>query len=347
MPMTCAAASLCGPSTRCHAIRTIRRGKAGRGIRPTRPAMPMSGRRFRVDAQRGLVFLPTSSPSPDYFGGNRVGDNRYANSVVALDGRTGEVAWHFQTVHHDLWDYDVPAQPGLYQVWKDGRAHDVVAQVTKTGLVFVLDRETGEPFLPVEERTVPQGGVEGEVLSPTQPFPVRTPPLVPQHARSLGCLRGDAVGPLGLCQCHLRPAPRRPLHAAERAGHAGLSLHRGRGELGQRCLRSGPQPAGGQHEQRRRLRAPDQASGRRRGDRCDRGWRRIRPDGGLALCHAPCTAALAARPAVLAAALGRARGGGPRKRRDRLAADSRHDRGPRAGWYCARHRGRPASAGRS
>ncbi|MBO6526616.1 pyrroloquinoline quinone-dependent dehydrogenase [Erythrobacter sp.] len=131
-----------------------------------------------VDARRGLVFLPTSSPSPDYFGGNRVGDNRYANSVVALDGRTGEVAWHFQTVHHDLWDYDVPAQPGLYQVWKDGRAHDVVAQVTKTGHVFVLDRETGEPFLPVEERPVPQGGVEGEVLSPTQPFPVRTPPLV-------------------------------------------------------------------------------------------------------------------------------------------------------------------------
>ncbi len=131
-----------------------------------------------VDEDRGLVFLPTSSPSPDYYGGNRVGDNRYANSVVALDGLTGKVAWHFQTVHHDLWDYDVPAQPGLYQVWKDGEAHDVVAQATKTGLVFVLDRETGEPFLPIEERPVPQGAVEGEVLSPTQPFPARTPPLV-------------------------------------------------------------------------------------------------------------------------------------------------------------------------
>ncbi len=132
-----------------------------------------------VDEKRGWVFLPTSSPSPDYYGGNRIGDNRYANSVVALDGETGDVVWHFQTVHHDLWDYDVPAQPGLYQVWRDGRAHDVVAQVTKTGLVFVLDRQTGEPFLPIEERRVPQGAVEGEVLSPTQPFPVLTPPVVP------------------------------------------------------------------------------------------------------------------------------------------------------------------------
>jgi quinoprotein glucose dehydrogenase len=131
-----------------------------------------------VDEERGLVFLPTSSPSPDYYGGNRVGDNRYANSVVALKGETGEVVWHFQTVHHDLWDYDVPAQPGLYEVFRDGEVHDVVAQVTKTGLVFVLDRDTGKPFLPIEERAVPQGGVVGEVLSPTQPFPVNTPPLV-------------------------------------------------------------------------------------------------------------------------------------------------------------------------
>ena len=131
-----------------------------------------------VDEVRGLVFLPTSSPSPDYYGGNRIGDNRYANSIVALNGKTGEVVWHFQTVHHDVWDYDVPAQPGLYQVWRDGEAHDVVAQVTKTGLVFVLDRDTGRPFLPIEERPVPQDGVAGEVLSPTQPFPVVTPSIV-------------------------------------------------------------------------------------------------------------------------------------------------------------------------
>lgn len=132
-----------------------------------------------VDEARGMVFLPTSSAAPDYFGGNRVGDNRYANSVVALDGETGVVKWHFQTVHHDVWDYDVPAQPGLYQVLRDGELHDVVAQVTKSGLLFVLDRDTGEPFLPIEERAVPQGAVAGEVLSPTQPFPTETPPIVP------------------------------------------------------------------------------------------------------------------------------------------------------------------------
>jgi quinoprotein glucose dehydrogenase len=135
-----------------------------------------------VDEARGLVFLPTSSPSPDYYGGNRLGDNLYANSVVALDGTTGEVKWHFQTVHHDVWDYDLSAQPGLYQVWRDGKAHDVVAQVTKTGLLFVLDRDSGEPFLPIEERPVPQNGkVAGEELSPTQPFPVATPPIVPSQ----------------------------------------------------------------------------------------------------------------------------------------------------------------------
>ena len=132
-----------------------------------------------VDKERGLVFAPTSSPSPDYYGGNRLGDNRYANSVVALDAETGAVVWDFQTVHHDVWDYDLPSQPGLYEVWRDGETHDVVVQTTKTGLVFVLDRDTGAPFLPVEERPVPQGAVSGEELSPTQPFPVLTPPIVP------------------------------------------------------------------------------------------------------------------------------------------------------------------------
>lgn len=134
-----------------------------------------------IDENRGLVFVPTSSPSPDFYGGLRPGDNHYANSVVALEAATGQVRWSFQTVHHDVWDYDVPAQPGLYSVWRDGRLHDVVAQVTKTGLVFVIDRVTGEPFLPVEERPVPQNGVAGESLSPTQPFPALTPPVVPSR----------------------------------------------------------------------------------------------------------------------------------------------------------------------
>lgn len=134
-----------------------------------------------VDSERGLLFLPTSSPSPDFYGGLRPGDNRYANSVVAVNGESGDVAWSFQTVHHDVWDYDVPAQPGLYSVWRDGRVHDVVAQVTKTGFVFVLDRDTGEPFLPIEERAVSQDGIKGEALSATQPFPVATPPIVPDR----------------------------------------------------------------------------------------------------------------------------------------------------------------------
>lgn len=132
-----------------------------------------------VDAARDLVFLPTSTASPDYYGGDRPGDNRHANSVVALRGTTGELVWAYQFVHHDVWDYDLPSQPGLYQVWRDGYAHDVMVQVTKMGLVFVLDRETGQPFLPIEERPVPQNGVDGEHLSPTQPFPVNTPPIVP------------------------------------------------------------------------------------------------------------------------------------------------------------------------
>ncbi len=132
-----------------------------------------------ADAGRGLLFLPTSSPSPDFYGGTRPGDNRYASSLVALRARTGEVAWHFQTVHHDIWDYDNSAQPTFIELTKDGRPFPAVIQATKTGMLYIFHRETGEPFFSIEERPVPQGGVPGEVLSPTQPFPVRPPPLVP------------------------------------------------------------------------------------------------------------------------------------------------------------------------
>ena len=130
-----------------------------------------------VDAARHLVFLPTTSPSPDFYGGLRPGDNLYADSVVALNTDTGERVWSFQTVHHDVWDYDVASQPSLASITLDGKPRDVVIQGTKQGLIFVLDRETGQPVLPVEERNAPQGGVAGEVLSPTQPFPVDLPPL--------------------------------------------------------------------------------------------------------------------------------------------------------------------------
>ena len=152
-----------------------------RGTQPPKEGHANAWAPLAVDEERGLVIVPTSSPSPDFYGGLRPGDNRHANSVVALDGETGQVRWSFQTVHHDVWDYDLPSQPGLYSVWRDGRLHDVVAQVTKTGLVFVLDRDTGAPFLPIEERPVGQMGASGEALSRTQPFPLKPPPLVPNR----------------------------------------------------------------------------------------------------------------------------------------------------------------------
>jgi quinoprotein glucose dehydrogenase len=148
--------------------------KAGSGPGAANVWAPMS-----VDEARGLVFLPTSSPSPDFYGGSRPGDNRHSDSVVALHAADGTLAWAFQIVHHDLWDYDVPAQPTLTTIAVAGSPRDVVIQGTKQGLVFVLDRDTGKPVFPVEERPVPQGGALGEALAPTQPFPVDMPPLVP------------------------------------------------------------------------------------------------------------------------------------------------------------------------
>jgi quinoprotein glucose dehydrogenase len=144
-----------------------------------------------VDPGHGLVYVPTGAPSTDYFGGLRPGDNRYANSLVALSIETGEVVWHQQLVHHDVWDYDLPAQPVLVALEKDGRRYDAVVQATKMGMVFVFDRVTGEPIWPIEERPVPQGGVPGEALSPTQPFS-SLPPLV-SHAP---LTRLDAYGML-------------------------------------------------------------------------------------------------------------------------------------------------------
>ncbi|HYI26790.1 MAG TPA: pyrroloquinoline quinone-dependent dehydrogenase, partial [Bradyrhizobium sp.] len=133
-----------------------------------------------ADEDRGLVFLPTSSPSPDFWGGKRPGNNEHANSVVALRAETGERVWSFQTVHHDVWDYDLPAQPTLARIDAGQGMRDVVIQPTKQGFVFVLDRDSGKPVWPVEERAVPQAGAEGEQLSPTQPFPTHVPTLVPQ-----------------------------------------------------------------------------------------------------------------------------------------------------------------------
>jgi quinoprotein glucose dehydrogenase len=134
-----------------------------------------------ADLDRGLIFIPTGSAAPDFYGGERPGDNRFANSVVALRAETGEMVWHFQVVHHDLWDYDVSSQPTLTNLIRDGRKVPAVVQATKMGHLFVLHRETGDPLFPVEERAVPRSDVPGETAHPTQPFPVKPPQLLPER----------------------------------------------------------------------------------------------------------------------------------------------------------------------
>jgi quinoprotein glucose dehydrogenase len=157
-----------------------------------------------ADSARDLVFVPTGSPSPDYYGGERIGDNRYANSIVALRASTGKIVWHFQTVHHDLWDYDNAAPPALVTVTRDGRRVDVVLQATKSGQLFVLDRDTGKPVFPVEERPVPQSTIYGERTSPTQPFNTVIPPLSPQRF-TLDDVWGPTPELLAACQAIVRP----------------------------------------------------------------------------------------------------------------------------------------------
>ena len=164
-----------------------------------------------LDPGRGLLYVPTSTPSSDYWGGRRVGANLFAESLVCLDARTGERRWHFQTVHHGVWDYDLSAAPNLVTITVDGRTIDAVAQVAKNGFTYVFDRVTGEPVWPIEERPVDTTtDVPGEVLHPTQPFPTRPPPfsgqgvsledandLTPEiHALAVAELQRFRLGPL-------------------------------------------------------------------------------------------------------------------------------------------------------
>ncbi|HUF71732.1 MAG TPA: PQQ-binding-like beta-propeller repeat protein [Gammaproteobacteria bacterium] len=130
-----------------------------------------------VDAERGIAYLPIAGPAANYYGGDRPGDNLFANSIVAVDALTGEYRWHFQTVHHDLWDVDMPNAGTLFDFTVDGETRPAIAYVGKSAYLFVLDRVTGEPLIEIEERPVPAGDVPGEYYSPTQPFPVRPPPL--------------------------------------------------------------------------------------------------------------------------------------------------------------------------
>ena len=132
---------------------------------------------FTVDQQRGLLYIPLASPVPFAYGGDRVGTNLFANSLVAVDIRNGEYAWHFQTIHHDLWDHDPPAPPALFNIEQNGVSIPALSLTTKSGYLYILNRETGEPIFDVEERAMPTSEVPGEQTWPTQPIPVHTPAL--------------------------------------------------------------------------------------------------------------------------------------------------------------------------
>ncbi len=181
-----------------------------------------------VDNERDLIFLPTASPAPNYWGVHRPGDNRWADSTVALRGATGKFVWGFQVVHHDLWDRDNPAQPIAVDIVMDGEVVPAVIQLTKVGLVFAFHRETGEPLFPIEERPVPTGGIAGEQVSPTQPFPVKPPSLVrntlsPDDAWGLNFLDRNA--------CRKKIASMRHGHMYEPPSEQGVVMY--------------PQPGGG------------------------------------------------------------------------------------------------------
>ncbi len=159
-------------------------GEPGAGTWPagagTRAGGANSWAGMAVDVPRGLVYVPTGSATPDFYGGARTGADLYANTLLALDAATGERRWHFQSVHHDLWDRDLPAAPNLVTVSRDGHAVDAVAQITKTGFIFLLDRITGRPLFPVRERAVPASDLRGERAWPTQPFPLLPAPFTRQ-----------------------------------------------------------------------------------------------------------------------------------------------------------------------
>ena len=182
------------------------------------------------------MYVPTGSAKHNFYGGYRHGDNLFSDSLIALDARTGKRLWHFQTVHHDIWDVDNNSAPQLTTVRHDGRSIDVVAQARKTGYLYVFDRATGKPIWPIEERPVPQGTtVPGEKLSPTQPFPTRPPPFARQS------FTADDLNPYiltpeerdGFRQRVAQGAQRRAVHANRLRGSRAHAGQPGRVELGQ------------------------------------------------------------------------------------------------------------------
>ena len=254
-----------------------------------------------VDVARGIVYVPTGSAKHNFYGGYRHGDNLYSDSLIALDARTGKRLWHFQTVHHDIWDVDNNSAPQLTTVRHDGRSIDVVAQASKTGYLYVFDRATGKPIWPIEERPVPQGTtVPGEKLSPTQPFPTRPEPFARQSftVDDLNPVHPHAGGTRTVPAAHREGTQRGAVHADRLRGSRAHAGQPGRIELGQH---------GGQSDRRTRVRdrlqrADDpqvaearreasRARGRTRGDRARglSGDRRVRalPDDHQAALHDP------------------------------------------------------------
>jgi quinoprotein glucose dehydrogenase len=222
-----------GPAgvVRAYDVRTGRRLWEFRGIAPSGTAggtWEADGPRNRsganvwstmsVDVDRGMVFLPFGSPAYDFYGGDRKGQNLFGNSLVALDAVTGKRVWHFQMVHHDIWDYDLPAQPVLATIDRSGQRQDVVVQVTKMGLVFVLDREKGTPVFPIEERRVPRGGVAGEAPWETQPFPSLPEPLV-RHTIGAGDLSDVTPQAAKFCRSLFDSAEGRRIYTPIGAAH--------------------------------------------------------------------------------------------------------------------------------
>ncbi len=190
---------------------------------------------FSADDELGLVYVPTSGVTNDMYGGHRLGNHLYGSSIVALNARTGERVWHFQTVHHDLFDYDLPAAPILIDISVDGRAIKALAQVTKHGFLFVLDRATGAPVWPIEERPVPKSTVPGEVASPTQPHPTKPPPYEHQgltendlidftpelRAEALEIVKRYVIGPPFTPPSVIDTAPNGKLGTIQLAGASG------------------------------------------------------------------------------------------------------------------------------
>jgi len=166
-----------------------------------------------VDEEHGYVLVPTGSASPDFFGGKRLGSNRLANSLLALDAATGKLAWHQQLIHHDLWDFDLAAQPALVDIEVQGIPVPAVIQATKTGMLYVFDRTKGQPLFPITEKTVPRSTVPGEEAAVTQPFS-SIPSLVSQRKLDPGCLGSYLLGPRKMPRSHRLASQRGHFHAA-------------------------------------------------------------------------------------------------------------------------------------